>query len=299
MAVVEQIQERADGRRRLRLSNPATLAPVGEIEVDTAIDVQAAIDRARKAQPGWAELSFEERGRFLERAVRMILAREDQLLDVIVSETGKPRVEALTTELLTACDALQFYAKRAKRILAPLGALAPATPEAGYALQKEVALRLGGLPPAGFKIGATTKQMQSILGLAGPAAGFVPKSGLRASPATARYADFVNPGLECEVGLRLARDIAPGPCTRGQAAEAVGEVFAAMEIVEKRYDDLAKLYGAAGFRVEKPGEAEDALRAALACGGPAIVDVMIDPDALYSFRRDSFQHRAAGTKGTT
>jgi acyl-CoA reductase-like NAD-dependent aldehyde dehydrogenase len=118
MAVVEQIQERADGRRRLRLSNPATLAPVGEIEVDTAIDVQAAIDRARKAQPGWAELSFEERGRFLERAVRAILARQDALLDVIVSETGKPRVEALTTELLTACDALQFYAKRAKRILA-------------------------------------------------------------------------------------------------------------------------------------------------------------------------------------
>ncbi|MBR0670318.1 2-keto-4-pentenoate hydratase [Neoroseomonas soli] len=132
-------------------------------------------------------------------------------------------------------------ARRARRILAPLGALAPATPEAGYALQKEVALRLGGLPPAGFKIGATTKQMQSILGLAGPAAGFVPKSGLRATPATARHADFVNPGLECEVGLRLARDIAPGPCTRDQAAAAVGEVFAAMEIVEKRYDDLAKL----------------------------------------------------------
>lgn len=132
-------------------------------------------------------------------------------------------------------------ARRSKRILAPLGALAPSTPEAGYALQKEVALRLGGLPPAGFKIGATTKQMQAILGLGGPAAGFVPKSGLRATPATVRYADLLNPGMECEVGLRLARDIAPGPCTREQAAAAVGEVFAAMEIVEKRYDDLAKL----------------------------------------------------------
>ncbi|MBR0681141.1 hydratase [Roseomonas eburnea] len=132
-------------------------------------------------------------------------------------------------------------ARRAKRILAPLGALAPKTPEAGYALQKEVALRLGGVPPAGFKIGATTRQMQILLGLSGPAAGFVPKAGLRTTPATARHADFVNPGVECEVGLRLARDIAPGPCTRDQAAAAVGEVFAAMEIVEKRYDDLAKL----------------------------------------------------------
>jgi 3'-5' exoribonuclease len=36
-----------------------------------------------------------------------------------------------------------------------------------------------------------------------------------------------------------------------------------------------------------------AIRAALACNRPAIVDVMIDPDALYSFRRDSFAHRAS------
>ncbi|MEO3474788.1 fumarylacetoacetate hydrolase family protein [Roseomonas sp. CAU 1739] len=142
-----------------------------------------------------------------------------------------------------ASDAAEaiLEARRSRRILAPLGALAPRTPEAGYALQKEIALRLGGLPPAGFKIGATTKQMQVYLGLAGPAAGFVPKAGLRASPATARHADFVDPGVECEVGLRLARDIPPGPCTRDQAAAAVGEVFAAMEIVDRRYGDLAVL----------------------------------------------------------
>ena len=142
-----------------------------------------------------------------------------------------------------ASDAAEaiLEARRSRRILAPLGALAPTTPEAGYALQKEIALRLGGLPPAGFKIGATTKQMQAYLGLPGPSAGFTPKSGLRASPATARHADFLNPGAECEVAVRLARDIAPGPCTRDEAAAAVGEVFAARESVEKRYDDLGKL----------------------------------------------------------
>ena len=142
-----------------------------------------------------------------------------------------------------ASDAAEaiLEARRSRRILAPLGALAPRTTEAGYALQREIALRLGGLPPAGFKIGATTQQMQAYLGLSGPAGGFVPKAGLRSSPATARHADYVDPGVECEVGLRLARDIAPGPCTRAQAAAAVGEVFAAMEIVDRRYGDLAVL----------------------------------------------------------
>jgi acyl-CoA reductase-like NAD-dependent aldehyde dehydrogenase len=118
MAVVEQVENSSVGRRVLRLSSPASLAPVGEIEVQTAAEVRAAVERARKAQPAWAALSFEERGRYLERAVRVILEREDELLDVLVSETGKPRLEALASELVTACDALQFYAKRAKRVLA-------------------------------------------------------------------------------------------------------------------------------------------------------------------------------------
>jgi 2-keto-4-pentenoate hydratase len=139
-----------------------------------------------------------------------------------------------------AADAI-LAARRAKRILAPLGAEGPATPEAGYAVQHEVAAGQGAVPPAGFKIGATTKQMQDYLGLSGPAAGFVPKASLHPSGAEFRFADFLNPGVECEVGIRLGRDLPAGPTTREQAAAAVAEVFPAIEIVEKRYGDLAQL----------------------------------------------------------
>jgi len=57
------------------------------------------------------------------------------------------------------------------------------------------------------------------------------------------------------------------------------------------YDRLAELYGAAGFKVERLSEVADAVKAALACNRPAVVDISVDPDALYSFRRDSFKHR--------
>ncbi len=57
------------------------------------------------------------------------------------------------------------------------------------------------------------------------------------------------------------------------------------------YDKLAELWGAKGFRAEKLEHVEGALRAALSCGAPAVVDVQVDPNALYSFRRDSFKHR--------
>ncbi|MDH3686912.1 MAG: succinic semialdehyde dehydrogenase [Myxococcales bacterium] len=118
MAVVEQLEGVPGEHRRLRLSSPATLGPIGEIEVSEAADVRAAVERARKARPEWAALSFDQRGRYLERAVKLLLERQDEFLDAIVGETGKPRAEALATEIVTACDSLQFYAKRAKRILA-------------------------------------------------------------------------------------------------------------------------------------------------------------------------------------
>ncbi|MGG5809723.1 2-keto-4-pentenoate hydratase [Falsiroseomonas sp. CW058] len=132
-------------------------------------------------------------------------------------------------------------ARQGRQVLLPLGAAAPADAEAGYAVQHEVAQALGAVPPAGFKIGATTRQMQAYLGLSGPAAGFVAREGLHASPARLRFAELLAPGVECEVGLRLGADLPAGPCTRDQAAAAVADVFAAIEVVEKRYTDLAEL----------------------------------------------------------
>jgi 2-keto-4-pentenoate hydratase len=61
------------------------------------------------------------------------------------------------------------------------------------------------------------------------------------SGVTLRFADYVHPGVECELAVRLRQDLPPGPCSREQAAEAVGELVAAIELVENRYGDLAEL----------------------------------------------------------
>ena len=77
-----------------------------------------------------------------------------------------------------------------------------------------------------------------------------------------------------------------------------GERYLGADVPNPPYDQLAKLWGAEGFRVERATQLEGAIAAAIACGKPAIVDVQVDPNALYSFRRDSFKHRdkAAGAK---
>ncbi len=70
-----------------------------------------------------------------------------------------------------------------------------------------------------------------------------------------------------------------------------GERYIGADVSSPPFDKAAELYGAAGFRVERIGEVGEAVSAALACGKPAVVDVAVDPAALYSFRRDSFKHR--------
>lgn len=50
------------------------------------------------------------------------------------------------------------------------------------------------------------------------------------------------------------------------------------DIGNPRYDEFARLFGAAGYYVEHPDQVGDTIRAALACGKPAIVEIPIDPD---------------------
>jgi succinate-semialdehyde dehydrogenase/glutarate-semialdehyde dehydrogenase len=118
MAIYEPIECRGP-RRRYRLKSPVTLEPIGELECMTAADVAVALEKARKAQPAWAGLSFEERGRVLDRVRSRVLDEQDRIIRKVIEETGKTETEAFGMEIFASCDALCYYAKNAKRFLAP------------------------------------------------------------------------------------------------------------------------------------------------------------------------------------
>jgi len=116
MAICERVESEGP-RRRLRLRSPVTLVPIGEIECASPEDVALAIERARKAQPEWAHLSFEERSRFMEKVARLVLEKQDEIVDLVIRETGKARAEALSMEVFASLDALTYYAKNTKKFL--------------------------------------------------------------------------------------------------------------------------------------------------------------------------------------
>jgi 2-keto-4-pentenoate hydratase len=119
--------------------------------------------------------------------------------------------------------------------------IAPSTEAEGAAVQAALARLVGAVPPFGFKIGATGKRMQMYLGIDTPIAGFMRAEDVFRGHADLRYADYIKPGVECEVAVRLAHDLAPGPCSLEQALAAVGDFCAGIEIVENRYGDLKEL----------------------------------------------------------
>jgi acyl-CoA reductase-like NAD-dependent aldehyde dehydrogenase len=119
MAIVQPLEVSPGARRKLQLCSPTTLAAIDEIEVANAEDVRCALERARKAQPDWAALPVEERVRYLERALTLVIERQDEIIESVLAETGKTRSEAISMEIFASCDVLSYYAKRAPKFLRP------------------------------------------------------------------------------------------------------------------------------------------------------------------------------------
>ncbi len=103
---------------RLDSFNPATRERLGAVEVTAPDDVQTVVDAVAKVQPFWAQLTLEDRARYLERAAQVVLDEEDEIRTLLVREQGKPSTEAFTMEVLPTVDALTWIARAGQTILA-------------------------------------------------------------------------------------------------------------------------------------------------------------------------------------
>src|SRR6185437_8354167 len=118
--------------------------------------------------------------------------------------------------------------------------LAPQDEADGYRVQRAVHDLM--LPSAGalvgYKIGCTSKVMQQYLNIPHPCGGGVFARGVHDSGVRLSAGDFVRVGVECEIAVRLARDLPQGeaPFTEESVVEAIGAYLPAIEIVDDRYE---------------------------------------------------------------
>jgi 2-keto-4-pentenoate hydratase len=131
-----------------------------------------------------------------------------------------------------------------RRNRAPLRSLpawaAPRDEAEGYRVQRALHDLL--LPSVGalvgYKIGCTSKVMQQYLNIPHPCGGGVFARGVHESGVSLRAADYVRVGVECEIAVRLGRDLPPAatPFTDAAAADAIEAYLPAIEIVDDRYE---------------------------------------------------------------
>ena len=109
---------RATSTPTIEVFAPATGERIGEVPVMSEREVQQIVQRARIAQRSWGARSVEERAERIAKLGEKLVARADELVDLLMREAGKPRNEALAHEVLTTVDLCHYYTRNASRILA-------------------------------------------------------------------------------------------------------------------------------------------------------------------------------------
>jgi len=103
----------AASRVSLPITNPATLAPLGEVADCGAEDVARAVAAARAAQHAWWKMPGVEKAGLLRETGRRVRALEHELSTTMTLETGKPLCESIDCiECVAAC--FDYYAEVAR-----------------------------------------------------------------------------------------------------------------------------------------------------------------------------------------
>jgi 2-keto-4-pentenoate hydratase len=135
---------------------------------------------------------------------------------------------------------LLVQARRNVSQLSLPGDLVPDTALEAYAVNHAVAQRLGW-EPLGWKIAGTTDAVRGKLQLDGPIYGRTFRRFACISPVRFKAAELLDPLIECEFFVTLARDLPPrdAPWTLAETIEAIAEVHAGIEVAECRYPRTA------------------------------------------------------------
>ncbi|MBA3397917.1 MAG: aldehyde dehydrogenase family protein [Deltaproteobacteria bacterium] len=99
--------------------NPGTGQPLGQVPDMGPSEVRAAVDRARAAQREWGQLTVDARCKRVTRFAEVLMERSDEVIDLLVAEGGKTRLEALGMEVIVVADLVRYFAKHAPAMLAP------------------------------------------------------------------------------------------------------------------------------------------------------------------------------------
>ncbi len=100
----------------MKISNAATGGLIHEVAEDGPAEVARKHDRARRAQPAWAERPYEERAAAIRRFRDLLVERRDTLARTLTSEMGKPITQS-GNELDATPGRIDFFLETTPSVL--------------------------------------------------------------------------------------------------------------------------------------------------------------------------------------
>lgn len=98
--------------------NPATGEVIGKTLEHSIEDLTRTVQKAKQAQKEWAAKSIAERAAHLLLIRDYIANNAEKIAEIIHKDNGKTRIDALSTEVIPASMAADYYAKNGKKLLA-------------------------------------------------------------------------------------------------------------------------------------------------------------------------------------
>lgn len=106
--------EEGKGRGKC-IYNPGTGKEICQLKTADKQQTLSALESAQKAFLTWSALSLTERGNWIHKLKAALLKKEEELVDILSMETGKP-LFAASRDYHILIDALDFYWEEAKRL---------------------------------------------------------------------------------------------------------------------------------------------------------------------------------------
>src|SRR5580704_8258485 len=104
---------------RIPSIDPATGEVQAWIAATQPDDVASIVARARAAQKDWARHPIADRCRLVNALRKTMFASRGELATAVVRESGKPRAEALFSDIFVSLDTAGYLAANAEKMLTP------------------------------------------------------------------------------------------------------------------------------------------------------------------------------------
>jgi 2-keto-4-pentenoate hydratase len=178
-------------------------------------------------------------------------------------------------------------------------------PRIARGMEKQLATRrqriAAGERPLGWKVGLGAPALMQKLGITAPAVGYLMQRALLLSGSTVSLAGWTRPVAECEIAVRMSRDLGGGTNAESAAA-AVKEIFPAIELADfepvPTPDNLDTVISTDIYQrhvllagVTRPGAGVDGLTSRLIRHGKE-TSATTDPEALTGKLPDIVAHVA-------